>query len=86
MTLLKLDPKVRSIIRWLASNTIAWPLGLLVAIILSHLIVNIFHPEETNLIDGLCLGLGIGFAQWQVLKTLMRINILWLSCFLFVAH
>jgi hypothetical protein len=86
MTLLKLDPKVRSIIRWLASNTIAWPLELLVAIILSHLIVNIFHPEETNLIVSLCLGLGIGFAQWQVLKTLMRINILWLSCFLFVAH
>lgn len=64
-------------IRWIVANTIAWPLGLFLAIILSHLVVNIFHPEKTNLIVGQCVAFSIGFAQWQVLKTLMKISILW---------
>jgi len=77
MTSIKLDLRIKLIIRWLVANTIAWLLGLLLAIILSHLVVNIFHPEETNLIVGLCLGFSLGFAQWLVLKRLMKISILW---------
>lgn len=77
MTVIKLDQKMKLIIQWLVANTIAWILGLLLAIILSHLIVNIFHPEETNLIVGLCLGFSLGFAQWQILKKLMKMSILW---------
>lgn len=77
MTSIKSDPNVKLMIRWVAANTIAWPLGILLAIILSYLIVNIFHPEETNLIIGLCVGFSIGFAQWRVLKSIRTMSLLW---------
>jgi len=75
---IKKNPSFKLIINWLIANTIAWPLGLLLAIIFSYLIVNIFHPEETNLIVGLCAGITIGFAQWKVLKKFMKISVLWI--------
>jgi len=77
MTSIKMNPTVKSIIRWVAANFMAWPMGLLLAIILSYLVVNIFHPEETNLIVGLCLGFSMGLAQWLVLKSLIKIGKLW---------
>jgi len=78
MNSLKINPSLKPVINWLIANTIAWPLGLLLAIILSYLIVNFFHPEETNLIVGLGVGIAIGFAQWQVLKKLISSGVLWI--------
>lgn len=78
MNSIKFNPHLKLVILWLVGNTIAWPLGLLLAIILSHLIVNIFHPEETNLTVGLCLGISIGFAQWMVLKKLAKVSLWWI--------
>jgi len=78
MNLIKNNPNLKLIIEWLVANVIAWPLGFLLAIILSYAIVNIFHPEETNLIIGFSVGITVGFAQWQVLKKLMKISFLWI--------
>ncbi len=78
MNSIKNHPNLKLIITWLVANTIAWPLGVLLAIILSYTIVNIFHPEETNLIIGFSVGITIGFAQWKVLKKLMKMNMLWI--------
>ncbi len=78
MNLIKNKPNLKLIIEWSVANTIAWPLGILLGIILSYLIVNIFHPEETNLIIGFSVGITIGFAQWKVLKKLMKISMLWI--------
>lgn len=78
MNLIKNKPNLNLIIIWLVANTIAWPLGILLAIILSYAIVNIFHPEETNLIIGFSAAITIGFAQWKVLKKLMKISMLYI--------
>jgi len=78
MNFIKNKPNSKLIIEWLVANAIAWPLGILLAIILSYAIVNIFHPEETNLIIGFSVGITIAFAQWQVLKKLMKISVLWI--------
>lgn len=78
MNSIKNNPNLKLIMTWIVAHTIAWPLGVLLAIILSHLIVNIFHPEETNLIIGFSVGITIGFAQWKVLKKLMKMNMLWI--------
>ena len=77
MATIKANPVLKLMIRWIAANFIAWPLGVLLAIILSHLVVNIFHPEETNLIVGLCVAFSIGFAQWLIIKRLVRTTFLW---------
>jgi hypothetical protein len=78
MNFIKNKPNLKLIIIWLVANAIAWPLGILLAIILSYAIVNIFHPEETNLIIGFSTAITIGFAQWKVLKKLMTISMLWI--------
>ena len=78
MNFIKNKPNLKLITEWLVANAIAWPLGFLLAIILSYAIVNIFHPEETNLIIGFSVGITIGFAQWMVLKKLMKISMLWI--------
>lgn len=78
MSSIKNNPNFKLIMTWIITNTIAWPLGVLLAIILSYAIVNIFHPEETNLIIGFSVGIATGFAQWKVLKKLMKMNILWI--------
>lgn len=78
MNLITNKPIFKLIIAWLVANAIAWPLGILLAIILSHIIVNIFHPEETNLVIGFSVGITTGFAQWKILKKLMKISLLWI--------
>lgn len=49
--------------RWLIGTFIGWVVGVVVAIVLSYLIVNLFYPKETNLIVGLCMGAGVALAQ-----------------------
>ena len=66
------------LIRWLTANFIAWPIGLILAIILSYSIVNIFHPKETNLIVGFGIGVSVGFAQWFVLKNIINLTKWWI--------
>jgi hypothetical protein len=63
--------------KWVTANGIGWLVGSIGAIILSHLVVNIFYPKETNLIIGLCIGAGVGYAQWFVLKGMFKISSLW---------
>ena len=77
MATIKANPVLKLMIRWIAANFIAWPLGILLAIILSYLVVNIFHPEETNMIIGFSVGISIGFAQWMLIKTFIKSNFLW---------
>lgn len=55
--------------------------GGIAAFLLSYMVVNIFYPKESNLILGLCIGSGVGYAQWLVLKRKMKISSLWgLAC------
>lgn len=69
------------LIRWVLWVSIAWPVGGILAIILSYTIVNLFYPEETNLIVGLVIGGTVGFAQWLVLKKLVKMSGWWiLAC------
>ena len=53
-------------------------IGLFIAIILSYTVVNIFHPEETNLILGLGIGFSVGISQWFVLKKYLKISKWWM--------
>ena len=41
---------------WVLANGIGFPVGFILAIILSYAVANIFYPKETNLIVGLCVG------------------------------
>lgn len=77
MTTFKTNLRNKLMLKWVIANFIAWPVGIILAIILSHLIVNIFHPEETNLIVGLCVAFSIGFAQWLILKGLFKTSYVW---------
>lgn len=62
---------------WILANGIGWLAGFLGAFILSYLVVNIFYDKETNLIVGLCVGAGIGYAQWFVLRKKFKISSMW---------
>lgn len=70
--------KKRFLGEWILAVSIAWPAGVFMAIILSETIVNLFYPEETNLIVGLCIGGATGFAQWLVLKKSFKVSIWWI--------
>jgi len=65
-------------LNWMIAVSFSWPTSLVLAIILSHLIINPFYPKETNLIVGLCLGGTTGFAQWILLKKYFKISIWWI--------
>ncbi len=79
MTLKKLNSNKSFLIKWLIANFLAIPVGFILAVILSEAIVNIFHPEETNLIVGLCFGTSVGFAQWLVLKKSLNLPKWWIG-------
>ena len=66
---------------WALYNLSAWYLSFIFSIILSYTVVNIFHPEETNMLLGFGAGLCIGFVQWLLLKKKSDIQIFWI-----VAH
>lgn len=66
---------------WVLASSIGWPVGIIVAIVLSYAVVNIFYPKETNLIIGLCLGAIVGLSQWLVIKRYFKIGAWWIySC------
>lgn len=50
-------------IRWVIATIIGWVVGTCAAIMLSHLVVNLVYPKETNLIVGLCLGAAVSLSQ-----------------------
>lgn len=62
---------------WILANSVGWLVGLIGAILLSYLVVNMFYHKETNLILGLCIGASVGYAQWFVLKKKFKINSSW---------
>ncbi len=54
--------------RWVIWTSVAWVVGMLAAIFLSYLVVNLFYPKETNLIVGICMGAAVGLAQMQAAR------------------
>ena len=64
--------------KWVLANGISWLLGIIVAIVLSYGIVNLFYPEDTNLVVGLCLGTIVTYSQWFILKQYFIISIWWI--------
>ena len=63
--------------RWVLANIIAWPVGIIIAIVLSYTIVNLFYPEETNLIVGICLGAVVAYSQQLIIKRYFKISAWW---------
>ena len=63
--------------RWFLATVIGYFVGVVVAIVLSYTIVNLFHPEGTNLIVGLGVGAGIGFAQVIAVRRVLPLNLRW---------
>lgn len=65
-------------VRWVIANFLGFILGMIVAIILSYSILNLFHPEETNMLLGLGYGFGIGLVQWYLLNRIFKLSKLWI--------
>jgi len=63
--------------RWLLATFLGWVGGIILAIVLSYLIVNIFYPKETNLIVGLVLGAVVGFAQMIAARRIVALTFRW---------
>ena len=63
--------------RWLLATIIGWIVGVVGAIVLSYAVVNLFHPEETNLIVGLCVGAGVGSAQVIAVRRVLSLKWGW---------
>lgn len=61
--------------RLVLATGIAWPVGIILAIVLYFAVVNQFYPKEANLIVGLCLGTGVGYSQWLIMKKYFKISI-----------
>ena len=78
MDLLKQHPKAKLIFLWLVSNYFAWPIGMILSIILSHLTVGFFFDEPTNMIVGLVTASTIGLAQWLVLIKFLNLRKWWI--------
>ena len=64
--------------KWVLANSIGWPVGFIVALILSYGIVNLFYPKETNFLLGICIGAVIAFSQWFILKRFFKISVWWI--------
>ena len=66
--------------KWIIATGIAWPVGMIVSIIVAY-IVNIIYPKETNLVVGLVTGAIVGYSQWFVLKRQHKASSFWgLAC------
>ncbi len=63
---------------WVLFNGIAWLIGIIVAFVLGYFVVNLFYPEENNLIVGFCPGLIVGYAQWLVINKYFKISAWWI--------
>lgn len=64
-------------VRWLVATIIGWVVGMIAAIILSYLVVNLVYPKETNLIVGLCLGAAVGLSQKIAVRRWMTLGHSW---------
>lgn len=64
--------------RLVFASGIAWPVGIIVAIVLSYGVVNLFYSKETNLIVGLCLGAVVAYSQWLIIKRYFKIGAWWI--------
>jgi hypothetical protein len=49
--------------KWFIATAIGWIVGVIMAIVLSYAVVNLFYKEETNLIVGLSIAFFVGLAQ-----------------------
>ena len=58
-------------------TTIAWPVGIITAIGLSHIVGEIFDLQSTNLLVGLVLGFVVAYSQWIVIKKHLKISSWW---------
>jgi len=64
-------------VRWLIATGLGWAVGVLGAIVLSYLLVNLFYPEETNLIVGLCMGASTAMFQVMAVRRWLRLAGSW---------
>lgn len=64
--------------KWILASAIGWPVGSILAIVISYAVVNLFYPKETNLVVGLFLGLAIGFAQWLITRKTIPVRSWWI--------
>ncbi|UCH11541.1 MAG: serine/threonine protein kinase [Fidelibacterota bacterium] len=67
------------LVKWVLATGIGWPVGFIVAIVLSYTVVHLLYPKETNLILGLCLGGVIGFSQWYATRKHIKISAWWIA-------
>ena len=65
--------------RWFIATFLGWIIGIILAIVLSYAIVNLFYPEETNLIVGLVLGAVVGGAQVIAVRRALELTRRWIS-------
>ena len=63
--------------KWLIANFAGWFIGVISTFVLSYFVVNLFYPKETNVILGFCIGAGVGYAQWLVLRRSFGIKARW---------
>ena len=63
--------------RWVVATCIGWVLGIIMAFALSYQVVNLFYPEETNLIVGPVLGASVAFAQMIAARRLVSLTYRW---------
>jgi uncharacterized membrane protein len=62
---------------WVVATFIGWVVGVVIAIVFSYLIVNLFYPKETNLILGLVLGAVVGLTQMLAVRRLVFLTYRW---------
>jgi len=72
------DAEWESLILWIPATLIGWFGGIAIAIVLTYSVVMRFHPEETNLIVGLCGGIGIGTGQIVSFRRKRPLNYRWI--------
>lgn len=63
---------------WVFYNALAWPVSMLLAIIVSHLTVGLIVDKQTNLIVGLVTATTIGFTQWRIFAEFVTYPKIWL--------
>ncbi len=62
---------------WILASVIGFLIGCIPAIVLTYAIVMRFHPEETNLIGGVCIGAAIGLAQVFSARRVLSLKWVW---------
>lgn len=72
----KLNTKL--VITWLIVGLLSWPVGFMVAVLLSEIAINPWHPKPTNVLIGLSMGAAAGFGQWYVLRKSLPLGKWWI--------